>query len=424
MPTMEMAFRVAAHFSEKAHHAVAGRMDWASRLEFALGKAPPGPRVMLHAPSVGEFLQGRAVLDELLDRHPNLVVVITHFSPSAGNIVAAYDRAVARTILPFDNLRNMQRLLDIVRPDILVFSRADVWPNLVGEAHRRGVPTVLVAGTLSQSAGRLNPIAAGFASEGLRLLDMVATISDDDSAQFIKLGVDANRVKVTGDPRFDQTWRRAQSVTDSDPLFRAFRGGVPTLVAGSTWPPDERAVLPAFAAVEHAVPGIRLIVAPHEPTPARVNGIIKGLRRKGLSVSTLSKVESGSDEKISAVVVDRVGILAKLYYLGSVAFVGGSFVRRVHNVMEPACMGIPVLVGPRHENAREAQLLIKAGGAFCVKDSKQMEKKLLDMFRDDPARKAAGQVASEYVCSNLGAARVTAEFLEKYFPGVFDKNSN
>jgi len=418
---METAIRIAAPFSEKARRAIEARKDWVSKLEFALGKAPTGPRVMLHAPSVGEFLQGRAVLDEILDRHPNIVAVVTHFSPSAENIVAAYNRAAARTILPFDSPKNVQTLLDIVRPELLIFSRADVWPNLVGEARKRGVATVLVAGTLSKNAGRLNPIAAGLASKGLKFLDLVAAISEDDAAQFIGMGVNAERVIATGDPRFDQTHRRAQSVSDGDPLFSPFRRGIPTLVAGSTWPPDERVVLPAFAAVRRVVPKARLIIAPHEPSPARVNGIVEYLRRKGLNAATLSKVETGSDENTDAVVVDRVGILAKLYFLGSVAFVGGSFVRRVHNVMEPACMRIPVLVGPKHANAREAQLLIKAGGAFCVKDARQMEEKLLEFFRDDSARKASGRAAADYVRSNLGAARITAELIEKYFSDILNR---
>ncbi len=412
--------RIAAPFSDKARRAIDLRKDWSAGLETALEAAPPGKRLMLHAPSVGEFLQGRAVIDELMEDRPDFVAVVTHFSPSAENIVGAYERAVARTILPLDFPDEVRRLLDIVRPDILVFSRADVWPNLAREAHNRGVATMLVAGTFPPNAGRLIPLVSGTASAGLKALDLVAVISEDDATRFVKLGVDEERIEITGDPRFDQTWRRAMKVSDDDPLFSGLPHDGPTLVAGSTWPPDERVVVPAFAKVRGAVEQSRLIIAPHEPEPHRVSGIIESIRRQGLNAATLSEVESGAAGAPDAVVVDRVGVLAKLYRLGTAAFVGGSFVKKVHNVMEPACMKLPVLVGPKHANAREAQLLVKSGGAFCVNNAQQMESKLLELFSGGELRERAGQAAENFIKANLGAVRRTAELMEKRFPALFE----
>jgi len=416
---MKAAFRVAAPFSEKARRAYDARKNWAAKLEAQLESAPSGKRLMLHAPSVGEFLQGRAVIDELKKNHPGLVVVVTYFSPSAENIARAYENAAARSILPLDSQSNASKLLDIVRPDILVFSRADVWPNIAGEAHHRGIGIALVAGTLPPNAGRLIPIAAPTASAGLKTLDLVAAISDDEVARFEKLGVDNARINVTGDPRFDQTWRRAKEVGNDDELFAHLPRDAQTLVAGSTWPPDEKVLIRAFAKVKNAVEQAKLIIAPHEPSPNRVSDIVKSLRGFGLEAITLSDAESGAESDPDAIVVDRVGVLAKLYRVGSAAFVGGSFVRRVHNVMEPACMGIPVIVGPKHANAREAQLLIKSGGGFCVKNVTEMQNKLLDLFSGADTRERAGRAAREFINANLGAAKRTAELIEKRFPQIF-----
>jgi len=426
IPAMDIGLRVAVPFNSKAARAAASRKNWEPKLEFALRGRKPARRIMMHAPSVGEFLQGRAVLDILLDDHPEMDAVVSYFSPSAQNIAANYERAVAHTILPLDTPDNARRLLDLVKPTLLMFSRADVWPNLVEEAGRRGVKLALVAGTMSASARRLHPAAAALARDGLKALDLVSAISEDDARRFKGFGLDSGKVVVGGDPRFDQAWRKARSVEDDDPLLKLLRSDAPTLVAGSTWPADEREIAAAFKTLKRAHPELRLIIAPHEPSSARIGDLHENLTVSGAAprAATLSEVESGEVSDWDAVIIDRVGILAKLYRLGDVAFVGGSFAGRVHNVMEPACMGIPVLFGPKYSNSREAELLAGAGGAFSVKNASELEGKLAELLGDEEARESAGAAAREFMESNLGAAEKTARLLMERFPEIFASEKN
>ncbi len=419
IPAMDYGLRMAAPFNAKAERAVASRKNWEPRLEFELRGRKPARRIMMHAPSVGEFLQGRAVLDIILDSHAEMDAVVSYFSPSAQNIASNYERAVAYTILPLDTPDNARKLLDLVKPSLLMFSRADVWPNLVEEAVNRGVKTALVAGTMSASARRLHPVVAAFARDGLKALDLVSAISEDDARRFKSLGLDSDRVTLGGDPRFDQTWEKAQSVDDQDPLLKLLRSDAPTLIAGSTWPADEKELVGAFKSVKRSHPELRLIIAPHEPSSAKVGDLYEVLRGPGAPPATLSEVESGEASGPDAVIVDRVGILAKLYRLGDIAFVGGSFADRVHNVMEPACMGLPVIFGPKFSNSREAELLIDAGGGLSVKNASELEAKLGELLRDDRARKNAGDAARELIKSNLGAAERTARLVQEKFPEIF-----
>jgi len=419
LPAMEIGFNLAAPFSKKARTAVESRKKWVDVLETQLESVSRDkPRVLMHVPSVGEFLQGRAVFDELLKKHRNIALTLTYFSPSAEKISASYEPASARSIMPIDTVRNIKRLLDIVDPGLLIYAKTDVWPNLAREARNRGVKQVLIAASLPPDAGRLNPFARGVASQGLKALDLLASISEDDSGRFEALGVDPSKIVTTGDPRFDQTWNRAREVSETDPLFSGMPCKSPTLVAGSTWPADEDVVIEAFAAIKKRISGCRLIMAPHEPNSSHVANIVKRLFRLGLSAATLTEIESNDSQDPDVVVIDRVGVLAKLYYLGSAAFVGGSFDRRVHNTMEPACMNIPVIVGPKYSNAREAQLLIKEGGGFCVADASEMENRLLELFEDRGKLDNAGRAAGRLVEANIGAAKRTAGEIERRFAAL------
>lgn len=419
LPVADLALHLAATWNEKARASVKGRADWAGSLKGQLEGAPPGSRLLFHAPSVGEFLQGRAVLDLLLDQYPEMVAVVTHFSPSAEKIAGAYKRAAAHGYLPLDTQRNVRQLLEIVNPAFLAFARADVWPNLAEEAHKKGIPAALIAGALSASSGRLSQSTVKFARRRFKSLEFIGAISEEDAARFRDVGADPRVIEVTGDPRFDQTWDRARSVEPDDPMFNAFPKTGWTFVAGSTWPQDEKVILPAFAAIRAKHPEVLMILVPHEPSPERIQSLKRQLAAMRIECATLSELEEAGPHDVSVTLVDRVGALAKLYLLGKAAFVGGSFMRRVHNVMEPACFAMPVIVGPRHKNSHEALMMIKRGGCFPVDTEKAMTELWLKFIEDEVFRRDAGERAAKLVESQRGAAQRTVVALSKRFPGLF-----
>lgn len=417
-PLLESAFRIGALWNDKARKAVAGRARWDEKLVAQLTNSAPQKVILFHAPSVGEFLQGRAVIERLLERHPDMGVVATHFSPSAENIISSYKRALAHSYLPFDSPGNMRRLFDITHPAIVILSRADVWYNLALEAKALGIPVVLIAGSIPNDSF-FNRWFLRISAERFRLLDGVAAVSEEEANKFRKLGVAESTVEATGDPRFDQTWERARALEPSEPVLNAFPRDGWIFVAGSTWGNDEEVLLKAFRQVQGKRADARLIIVPHEPTSPRIASISARIKSLGMKSVTLKEIEDGVSFDASIVVVDRVGILWKIYSLGKCAFVGGSFVRKVHNVMEPACFGIPVIVGPYHRNSHEAVRMIHEGGCFQVADEQEFAALWLKFMDNENIRNQAGEKAVKFIESQTGSAERTARWLEQKFPRIF-----
>jgi 3-deoxy-D-manno-octulosonic-acid transferase len=234
------------------------------------------------------------------------------------------------------------------------------------------------------------------------LLDVVGAIDPADADRLVELGVRPAVITVTGDTRYDQVWLRAQRVDRASPMLERLRDPRPTLVAGSTWPSDEAVLCPAFEAVHKAGVPLRLIIAPHEPTPDHVNPLLEWARRAKLSVARL---DDTGHQAADVVVIDRVGVLGDLYALADLAFVGGGFhAAGLHSVLEPAAFATPVLFGPRFENSRDAALLTQRGGGAAVENEADLTRRLRLWATNTSARREAGDYARALVRSSLGAA--------------------
>ncbi|HEX8451125.1 MAG TPA: glycosyltransferase N-terminal domain-containing protein [Longimicrobium sp.] len=372
---------------------------------------PSRPLVWFHAPSVGEGLQARAVVEALRARRPDIQVAYTYFSPSA----ESFARTIAADFtdyLPFDLASDVGRALDLLRPRVFAFSKTDVWPVLTREASARGVRLALLSATLPASSSRLGGVARALLAPAYGRLNIVAAISQSDADRFAALGVPPERRTVMGDARFDQVWERAARVDRGSPLLAPFAAwpGL-TLVAGSTWPADEDHLIPALARLRADGLPLRLILVPHEPTEAHLARTEAALSAHALPHVRLSAVEA-SAEVPAVTLVDRVGILGDLYALADVAYVGGGFgTAGLHSVLEPAAFGAPVLFGPRHANAREAAELVAAGGGFEVTGTAHLAE-TLRRLADPAARHPSGAAARRYVEAGRGAALRGAEIIE------------
>ena len=363
----------------------------------------------MHAPSVGEGLQARPVLERFRAARPDVQLAYTFFSPSA----AAFAGKLAvdfTDYLPFDTERDARVALRALRPTALAFSKLDVWPILVREAARRGIPSALVSATLPAASSRLRGLAPALLRDGYAALEAVGAIADEDAGRLVELGVRPSVISVTGDTRFDQVLARAADSARQRELLAPFADDRPTVIAGSTWPADERVLLPAIAGLRRAMPDLRLIVAPHEPTPEHVEPLERWASAAGASSARLSSAGAGG---ASVVIVDRVGVLGDLYALADVAFVGGGFhAAGLHSVLEPAAFGVPVLFGPRYGNSREAALLIGCGGARSTPDAHALGAALVHWMGNAGARRAAGEAARALVESGRGATERTFVMLQ------------
>jgi 3-deoxy-D-manno-octulosonic-acid transferase len=272
----------------------------------------------MHAPSVGEGLQARPVLQRLRAVRPDLQLAYTHFSPSAEAFARGLDVDFA-DYLPFDTPADARAALDALRPTALVFSKLDVWPALAREAAARRVRLGLISATLAAGSSRRSGVAAALLRDAYARLDAVGAIDQNDAERLVALGVRRDVITVTGDTRYDQVWTRARQADRGSALLAPLASSRPTLVAGSTWPADERVLLTAWTALRRAHHDVRLVIAPHEPTEAHLTPIEAWGAAERLATARLSAPGAGTAD---VVVVDRVGVLGDLYALADAAFVG------------------------------------------------------------------------------------------------------
>lgn len=416
--------RLAAPFSPKLGRGLAGRRGAVAGLEAwaAEHRDPARPLIWVHAPSVGEGLMAQAIVAALRERRRDVQIVFTYFSPSAERMAARVGADVAG-YLPWDVRPDVDRALEALRPAVVAFVRTEIWPVLGQAAVERGIRLALVNAVLAEGSSRLRAGSRYLLAPAYARLDAVGAVSRGDAARFPRLGVAADRVHLTGDARFDQVWARierlrAAEARNGHPLLRRLADeSVCTIVAGSTWPADEARLVPAFARARGQAP-YRMIAAPHEPDEDHLRGLERTLTQAGLSHARLAEVEGGDGPLPEVVVVDRVGVLADLYAIADVAYVGGGFHRYgLHSVVEPAALGVPVLYGPRHGNAQEAGALAWAGGGSVVRGEVELAEKLTVLARDPEIRGAAGRAALTFVEENLGGAARNAELIEGLLAG-------
>ncbi|MCE2955296.1 MAG: 3-deoxy-D-manno-octulosonic acid transferase [Gemmatimonas sp.] len=380
-----------------------GLLDrWAAQTARARDRARP--LVWWHAPSVGEGLQARPVAEAWRTAHPGMQQAYSFFSPSAEQFARSV-HADFTEYLPFDTVRGAERLLDLLQPRLLVFVKLDVWPVLVERAVARGVPVALLSATLAEGSGRRSFLSRALLRDAYAALSLVGAIDAANAERLIELGVPRSRVRVTGDTRFDQVWRRATAVDRTSRHVRSTASDRPTLVAGSTWPSDEAVLMAAWESLRRALPSARLIVAPHEPTAAHLAPLLTWGRTRGMRTVTLGELERGeADPNADLIVVDRVGVLGDLYAQATAAYVGGGFHRAgLHSAIEPAAFGAPVLFGPRHGGSREAGLLLAAGGATAVNGTAELENALGRWLGHPGACGTAGHAARAVVEAERGA---------------------
>ncbi len=399
-----------APFSPKLGAGHRARRDGAARLhEWArLHRDPTRPLVWFHASSVGEGLQAESVIDALRRIRPACQFVYTHFSPSAEPLARRLSVDTSGYV-PYDLPGDVGPLLEALLPDLLVFSKLDLWPELATRAANRGVIVAIVAGTVSAASGRLRWPARQLLAAGYASVAAAGAIAEADAARLLRLGVPASAIRVLGDPRFDSAAARVRSTRPDDPLLD-FGRGAPTLVAGSTWPGDEAVLLDAFSAISATRPDARLIIVPHEPTAEHLAGVEARARRAKLPPPVRLSAATGP---VPFLVVDRLGALAALYGGGLMAYVGGGFGRAgLHSVLEPAAWGLPVAFGPRWQDSRDAELLVDVGAGVSVSDQVEMARLWEEWLRDETARAALGERARMLVNAGLGAAQRSAEMLD------------
>jgi len=378
------------------------------------------PRFWIHTSSAGEFLQSIPVLEEIKALWPSSVILFTYFSPSAHTLVSSSELVDIPSYLPLDRTRNAEKIFTLFKPDILLFCRYDVWPNMVWEAARRRCPAIMINATLNRSSSRMRPLVRGFFGRICGGMELICAASPDDRENFLSIGVPAWKIEVTGDTKYDETYRRVLEVTREKMPLQTALAGKRVVLGGSTWPPEEKLLLSAFTTIRNEFDDAYLVLVPHEPTPGRVGELADKVKELGFRPETFTALRDRDWRGDGNVlIVDQVGFLARLYGLADIAFVGGGFSRGVHNVLEPAILGIPVLMGPNYRKSPEAVALIREGGAAVIDDESALNDLLIDLFRDPAMQKSMGELAIQSVNKNRDATGRLLAVLQSTFPMLF-----
>jgi 3-deoxy-D-manno-octulosonic-acid transferase len=431
LPAGLAGYRLFSLFDEKAKLAFNSRKNLFAELEEKSSRLGPGKRILVHISSVGEYLQVRPVLRLLRAQAPEAKLILSYYSPSLAPMVKKGVEAEFATYLPFDRRKDMSKFLETLKPELIIFSCYDLWPNLIAIAKERGVNSILINANLAENSGKLNPLVSWWFKRLYQSLDLILAASPEDQRMIQGLGVADSKISTTGNTRFDETLARIKAISEDDPLNKSLAGFCERdgakrkslcLVVGSSWPEDEAVILPALQKIWERGKNLKVIIALHEPSPARVQELQKSLSALAAEPVLLSGIESGSQAppaSCRAVIVDSVGKLYKLYRLADLAFVGGGFRKEVHNVMEPAGFNLPVLFGPKIKNSLEALKLSERKGGFVVQNQDQLFRRLTALADNEDERLRSGKQAGVLVLENQGAAGKTADKLIKSYPALF-----
>jgi 3-deoxy-D-manno-octulosonic-acid transferase len=371
------------------------------------------PLAWFHAPSVGEGLQAEAVIHAFQVRHPEAELIYTHYSPSAVTLAQRLPVAWAG-FLPYDRRQDVARMLDALHPDLLVFTKLDLWPELATQAAARGTAVTMVAATVDPGSSRLRWPARVLTRPGYQALSMAGAIAGGDAERLVRLGCKAENIVLTGDPRIDSVLDRADSPRE---CFFVQTDDSPVMIAGSTWAADEAVLLQSLRTVRAAHPDAKLIIVPHEPTPPRLLEIEAAVRDLGLPAAVRLSAQPPESPISTLTLVDRVGMLAQLYHSGNFAYVGGGFgTRGIHSVLEPAAAGLPVIIGPNDRGSRDAALLDSAQALLRLPRAPAAERLTAQWLHwlDAPNEaRVLGQAARDILMKERGAANRSADLLSR-----------
>ncbi|MFY0253643.1 3-deoxy-D-manno-octulosonic acid transferase [Chitinophaga sp. 30R24] len=386
----------------KAQHWLNGRRHWQVRMQQHINGAQP--LVWVHAASLGEFEQGRPVLEAIRTIYPSCKILLTFFSPSGYEVRKDYPGADFIYYLPLDTPQNAREFLDIVQPSLAIFIKYEFWYYYLTELYTRKVPTLLVSGIF-------RPDQVFFKSHGgmfRRLLQQLSHIFVQNNASLQLLqGIGLDNCSVSGDTRFDRVAALLLEHREL-PEIAVFAGGKKLVVAGSTWPADEK-VLSEWWPTQDTT-AIRLVIAPHEIQETHIQAIMALFP----GAVRFSQYKAHTGTQASVLIIDNIGMLTALYRYATIAYVGGGFGKDgIHNILEPAVYSKPVIIGPEFSKYFEAVELVAAGGAFPVNNSEELQTKAAILLTDPLYYNKTATIAGSYVASQTGATQKVVGYIQE-----------
>ena len=397
----QLLLPVAALFDSKLGLFLNGRNETFKLLEKNISKTDIV--FWVHAASLGEFEQGRPIIEKFKKSNPTVKIVLTFFSPSGYEVRKNYDQADVVCYLPIDSKRNVKKFLDIIHPSHAVFVKYEFWPNLLNELKRRNISTILISGIFRKEQAFFNWYGQ-FMKKALTAFSYFF-VQDQNSEDLLK-SIGFNNVKACGDTRFDRVLEITQQDNSLD-FIHKFVGDKHVLVAGSTWKEDEELLVEYINTKSDKQE--KFIIAPHNIVGHEIETLKQSISKK---VVLFSEMENKDLNEFDVFIADTIGILTKIYSYAHVAYVGGGYTKSgVHNVLEPASYGVPVLIGPNFRKFNEAKQLVANGGCLVVDTQEKLCLTLQEFVRDEARLKEVSDISYNYVKSKTGATDQILKYL-------------
>ncbi|MDR1719079.1 MAG: 3-deoxy-D-manno-octulosonic acid transferase [Dysgonamonadaceae bacterium] len=391
--------RLISPFHKKAGLMIRGQKQTFKRLQEQID--PQSQYIWIHAASLGEFEQGRPLIEKIKADYPEYKILLTFFSPSGYEVRKNSSGTDLVCYLPFDFSHNAQRFLNLTNPVMAIFIKYEFWMNYLCSLHKRRIPTYIISAIFRPKQAFFKWYGTVYRSV-LKHFDWLFV--QDDSSLHLLADYGITNASVSGDTRFDRVME-IYNHRKSFPLLERYseeqtnpRNRI--LVAGSTWPKDEELIIPYF----NTHPEIKLIIAPHEINDTHLESIISRLKRPFILYSNIAEKTEPLDA--DCIIVDCYGILSSIYRYANIAYVGGGFGCGIHNILEAAVYNIPVLFGPNHRKFREASDLMACEGGFSVENGDFFEMKMNELLSQREAFLTAGKQAGDYVRRNVGATEL------------------
>jgi 3-deoxy-D-manno-octulosonic-acid transferase len=382
--------RLAAPFNRRARLWHDGRRNWKTRIAEKI--RPDDKTVWVHCASLGEFEQGRPVIEALKKQKPGIKIILTFFSPSGYEVRKNYSEADCISYLPADSPANASEFVRIVNPDLAIFVKYEFWSNYISALYRNKTPLYLISG-IFRPGQHFFKWYGGYFRSMLGKFEMFY-VQDIDSGKLLN-SIGINKVVVAGDTRFDRVADIAAAAKDI-PRIEAFRGTERLFLAGSSWAPDEE-IMARF--INENPSKMKWVFAPHEIHAANIERLQKLFNIKAIRFSEYD----GTPTDARVLIIDNIGMLSSAYRYAYIAAVGGGFGKGIHNILEASCWGIPVMFGPRHEKFREAVELIKENGAVSYDSFEKFSETLNKWLDDEAFYLNTANAATSYVKKNTGA---------------------
>jgi len=387
-------------FGQKVRYFKAGQKQIFVQLKTCL--KPGKPVIWIHVSSLGEYEQALPVMEQLKSNFPNNQLLLTFFSPSGYEIKKDKTPADCVTYLPIDRPKNVKRFLDLVKPQIVIFVKYDLWPNYLKELKKRQIPVYLISAIFTSDH-------KFFKTSWLKnaLGAMTHFFVQDAASKSVLEQQGFTNVTITGDTRFDRVYQISQKPADTG-FVVSFKQDFPLLIAGSTWPKDETLLAQYINESPHY---FKTIIAPHEIDDNHIKDIIKKIQKPYILYTDL---KPDTDLRaFDVLILNTIGVLNKIYRHADIVYIGNGFGKSIHNVQEPAVFGVPIITGPHIEKFKEAVDLQQLGGLITIHNYQELKTHLDRLLTDEDLRLKKAKITKDYALQNIGATDKIINYLKK-----------